>query len=130
MEFVPINTQEEFNNRVRELYGDVNDLQGQITTLTGQRDTDAKTIAALQSQVKGFETSALKQRIARQKGIPAEMADRLSGETEKDLLADADTVAAMLKAVKGPAPLYDPDKKDPDAKTTHLTNLLHELRGE
>lgn len=130
MEFEPINTQEEFDNRVRELYGDVNDLQGKITTLTGQRDTDAKTIAALQSQVKGFETSALKQRIARQKGIPAEMADRLSGETEKDLLADADAVAAMLKAVKGPAPLHDPDKNDPDAKNAHLTNLLHELRGE
>lgn len=130
MEFEPINTQEEFDNRVRELYGDVNDLQGKITTLTGQRDTDAKTIAALQSKVKGFETSALKQRIARQKGIPAEMADRLSGETEKDLLADADAVAAMLKAVKGPAPLHDPDKNDPDAKNAHLTNLLHELRGE
>lgn len=130
MEFEPINTPEEFDNRVRELYGDVNDLQGKITTLTGQRDTDAKTIAALQSQVKGFETSALKQRIARQKGIPAEMADRLSGETEKDLLADADAVAAMLKAVKGPAPLHDPDKNDPDAKNAHLTNLLHELRGE
>lgn len=130
MEFEPINTQEEFDNRVRELYGDVNDLQGQITTLTGQQDTDAKTIAALQSKVKGFETSALKQRIARQKGIPAEMADRLSGETEKDLLADADAVAAMLKAVKGPAPLHDPDKNDPDAKNAHLTNLLHELRGE
>ncbi len=130
MEFEPINTQEEFENRVRELYGDVNDLQGKITTLTGQRDTDAKTIAELQKQVKGFETSALKQRIARQKGIPAEMADRLSGETEKDLLADADAVAAMLKAVKGPAPLHDPDKNDPDAKNAHLTNLLHELRGE
>ena len=67
MEFEPINTQEEFDNRVRELYGDVTDLQGQITTLTGQRDTDAKTIAELQSQVKGYQTTALKQRIARQK---------------------------------------------------------------
>lgn len=130
MEFEPINTQEEFDNRVRELYGDVTDLQGQITTLTGQRDTDAKTISDLQSQVKGYQTTALKMRIARQKGIPAEMADRLSGETEKDLLADADVVVAMLKAVKGPAPLYDPDKKVQDAQNAHLTNLLHELRGE
>lgn len=55
MEFEPINTQEEFDNRVRELYGDVTDLQDQITTLTGQRDTDAKTIAELQSQVKGYQ---------------------------------------------------------------------------
>ena len=34
MEFTPINTQEEFDTRVAELYGDVNDLQGKITAHT------------------------------------------------------------------------------------------------
>ena len=88
MSFTPINTQEEFDSRVKELYGDVGNLQQQITTLTGERDTHANTIAELQKQVKGYETSALRQRIAREKGIPAEMADRLSGETEKDIKVD------------------------------------------
>lgn len=45
-EFVVINTQEEFDNRVRERYGDVGNLQAQITTVTSERDAHAKTIEA------------------------------------------------------------------------------------
>lgn len=130
MEFTPINTQEEFDARVTELYGDVAGLRQQVTDLTGERDTHANTIAELQKQVKGYETSALRQRIAREKGLPPEMADRLSGETEKDIKADAEAVAGILKAIKGPAPLFNPELKDPDANTVSMTNVLHELRGE
>ena len=129
-EFNPINTQEEFDARVTEVYGNVKDLQGQITTLTGERDTHANTIAQLQKQVKGYETTALKQRIAKEKGIPMDFASRLSGETEADIKADADAMAGMLKAVKGPAPLFEPGGKDPDAKTVGMTTMLNELRGE
>ena len=137
MEFTPINTQEEFEARVTEVYGNVKDLQGQITTLTGERDTHAQTIAdrdttiaELQGKVKGYETAALKQRIAREKNIPQEFAERLSGETEADIKADADAVAKMLKAVKGPAPLFEPSGTDPDAKTVGMATMLSELRGE
>ena len=48
MEFTPINTQEEFDTRVAELYGDVNDLQGKITAHT-------QTIEQLQGQIKGYD---------------------------------------------------------------------------
>lgn len=130
MPFEPINTQEEFDSRVQELYGDVAGLQGQIDTLNGQRQTDAQTISDLQNQVKGFQTADLKRRVASKKGIPPEMADRLTGETEAELLKDADAVAGMLKALKGPAPLHEPDKNDPSAKDVYMTNLLRQLRGE
>lgn len=130
MDFTPINTQEDFDARVRELYGDVDDLQGKITTLTDERDTGARTIAELQAQVKGYEVSALKQRIAQERGIPAEMAGRLTGETEKDIRRDADAMAASIRKIKGPAPDFEPERRDPDAKTAALMNTLHELRGE
>lgn len=123
MEFTPINTQEEFDARVTEVYGDVKNLQSQVTTLTTERDT-------LQGKVKGFETDALKQKIAKEKGIPLDMASRLSGDDEKALRADADSMAAMLRAYKGPAPLHDPAPKDPDPKTADMTNMLRDLRGE
>ena len=128
MEFTPINTQEEFDARVKELYGDVSDLQGQIqnlntkvTTLTGERDT-------LQGKVKGFETSALRQRIAREKGIPAEMADRLSGETEEDIRKDADTMAGLINTIKGPAPLFD-GEKTVSGTDAALKQMLHDMEG-
>ncbi|MBR7179456.1 MAG: DUF4355 domain-containing protein [Oscillospiraceae bacterium] len=130
MEFTPINTQEEFDSRVKELYGDVNDLQGRITTLTGERDAHADTIAQLQTKVKGYEMTALKAKIAKEKGIPAEMADRLTGEDEKGLRADADTMAANLRAFKGAAPLHNPEPAEPDANTAGMKTMLSELRGE
>ena len=129
-EFTPINTQEEFDSRVQELYGDVSGLQGQITTLTGERDTHAATIAQLQEEVKGYKTAALKAKIAKEKGIPAELADRLSGEDEKGLRADADAMAANLRVFKGAAPLASTEPAPGDPKTANMRTLLNELRGE
>ena len=129
MEFTPINTQEEFDARVAELYGDVAGLQQQVTDLTGERDGHATTIADLQNQIKGYETADLKRRIAREKGLPYEMADRLAGESEQDIRADADTLVGTLRAVKGAAPLFNPDPPIDD-KNASMTAMLHELRGE
>lgn len=123
MDFEPINTQEEFEARVTQVYGDVKDLQGKITTLTGERDK-------LQAQVNGYQTGALRQRIAQEKGIPAEMADRITGETEEDIRKDADAVARLVKSIKGPAPLFDPHPNAPDPKEAGLKSMLNELRGE
>jgi len=129
-EFQPINTQEEFDAAVTQRYGDVANLQQQVNTLTTERDTHANTIAQLQKEVNGYKTTALKQRIAKEKGIPLEFAARLSGETEADIKADADSMAGLLRTVKGPAPLADPNPKDPDAKNTGMISMLNELRGE
>ena len=129
-EFNPINTQEEFDNAVRERYGDVSDLQGQITKLTGERDAHATTIANLQKEVNGYKTAELKQRIAREKGIPLDMAHRLSGETEKDLRADADTMAGHLRSYKGAAPLADPDPAPEKGNRATLKGMLRKMKGE
>lgn len=129
-EFQPINTQEEFDAAVTQRYGDVANLQQQVNTLTNERDTHANTIAQLQKEVNGYKTTALKQKIAKEKGIPLEFAARLSGETEADIKADADSMAGLLRTVKGPAPLADPNPADPDAKNTSMISMLNELRGE
>lgn len=119
----PINNQEEFDAAVAEVHGDIAALKNQVETLTTERDT-------LQGKVKGFETDAMKRKIAQEKGIPMDMASRLTGDDEKTLKADADNMAAMLRAFKGPAPLADPMPKDPDPKIADMTNMLRDLRGE
>lgn len=130
MEFTPINTQEEFEARVTEVYGDVKGLQGQITTLTGERDTHAATIAQLQGQIKGYEKTALKQRIAQEKNIPLEFASRLSGETEKDIRADADAMAGSLRNFKGAAPLAEPNQPTETTSRTRIKAMLGKMKGE
>lgn len=130
MEFTPINTQEEFDARVREVHGDVTSFQGQIETLTGERDTHAATIAQLQAQLKGYENDALKRNIATEKGIPLEFASRLAGENEADIKADADRMAGLLRAFKGAAPLAEPVANTENTNRAHLRGLLGKMKGE
>lgn len=130
MEFTPINTQEEFDARVREVHGDISGLQGQIETLTGERDTHAATIAQLQGQIKGYETDSLKRKIAGEKGIPLEFASRLTGENEADIKADADRMTGLLRAYKGTAPLAEPNQNNEDAGRAHMRSFLRKMKGE
>ena len=130
MDFTAISTQEEFDARVREVYGDVSGLQGQIDTLTNERDTHAATIAQLQGQIKGYENDALKRRIAAEKGIPLEFASRLTGENESDIKADADKMTGMLRAYKGAAPLAEPAPAGENTSRAHLRRLLGNMKGE
>lgn len=132
MEFTPITTEEGFIAAVKEKYGDVDDLQGKISAhekTIGERDA---TIAQLQGQVDGYKTAELKQKIAKEKGIPMDMASRLTGDDEKALRADADALSAGLKAFKGAAPLANPNAagKEESATRAGLRNILRNLKGE
>lgn len=130
MEFNPINTQEEFDARVTELYGDVADLQSQISTVTGERDAHAATITQLQTQIKGYETADLRRSIAREKGLPFDMADRLKGDTEKDIRADAETLAGILRGVKGADPQAQLEKPTEEGDRGMLRSMLRNMKGE
>lgn len=127
--FKPINTQEDFDAAVTARYGDVAGFQGQIDALTGERDTLKTANEDLTKQINGYKVAALKSRIAREKGIPQEMEGRLSGETEEEIQADADALAKIIKAVKGPAPMFQPGTET-GGKDANMTRILHELRGE
>lgn len=132
MEFTPITTEEGFLAAVKEKYGDVEDLQGKISNhekTIGERDA---TITQLQTQINGYKTAELKQRIAKEKGIPMDMASRLTGDDEKALRADADALSAGLKAFKGAAPLANHDAADKEESVTRagLRSILRNLKGE
>jgi hypothetical protein len=129
-EFIPINTQEEFDAAVEKAYGDVKGLQGQITTLTGERDGHAATIANLQKELGGYKTAELKGRIAKETGIPLDMASRLTGEDEKALREDAKSLAEQLRAHKGTAPLADPEPKNEEGNRAGLRAMLRRMKGD
>ena len=139
-EFKPINTQEEFDTaisarleRERSKYADYEDLKQQVTTLTTERDTanylSPEEAAKKDAKIKGYETDSVKTRIAREKGIPAEMASRPTGETEEEIMQDADTLAQIFKASKGTAPLFDNSQPVGDDKDAALKELLQNLNN-
>lgn len=55
------------------------------------------------------ELQLLKARIAQERGIPAELAGRLTGESEKELMQDAENLLMIVRKIKGPPPLHDPE---------------------
>lgn len=50
----------------------------------------------------------MKLRIAYEKGLPTELAARLTGSNEAEIYKDAETMAGIVRVIKGPAPLHDP----------------------
>lgn len=128
-EFTPINTQEEFEAAVEAAYGNVKDLQQQITTLTGERDTHAAQLANLQKEVDGYKLRDTQRRIALDKGIPAELADRITGSDEEAMKADADRLLGVIRGIRGPAPLAEPGSNAGKEKDAALREVLQSLKG-
>lgn len=131
MDFKPINTQEEFDAAVKAKYGDVENLQGQITTLTGERDGHAATIKKLNDEITGYKTAKMKSDIAKEFGIPEDMASRLTGSDEKTMRDDAKAMKASLNGFKGADPDYDNNKggKDNGGKNSLLA-MLRGMKGD
>ena len=154
-EFKAITTQEEFDaaisgrlNRQKEtleaqfaterqqLTDKVTGYESQIGKLNETIKSNAqkyadqdKTLAELQAKVAGFETDALKTKIATETGLPVELASRLSGADEKALRADAQ---ALAKLVKRPSSQYLADYQgkganDPDPIKDGLREALRKL---
>lgn len=106
-EFTPINTQEEFDaaiaarlTREREKavkpYADYQQIKDDLATANtslGEKDT---TIADLTAQLKSTRSDLAKTRIALEKHLPLELAERLRGETEDDLRSDADSLSQLF----------------------------------
>lgn len=133
-EFKPITTQEEFDaaissrlERERGKYADYEDLKTQVSTLTTERDTVKQQLVDATAKITAYETNSVKMRIAKEKGIPEEMASRLTGETEEDIARDADTLAQIFRASKGTAPLFDGSDPVGDKNDAALRQVLQNL---
>ena len=150
-EFVPINSQEELDKvlasrlqrardtvpksfqaqieerdqKITGLESTIKDLNKQAETLNGQ----AGRITELEAKVREYETNSVKMRIARETGLPADLADRITGNDEDAMRADAEGLAKLLKSQSAPAPMYKPTGEGAnDGKDAALRGLLKQVR--
>ena len=109
------------------------DLEKKIAELEKVAAESDKKIAAagkerdaLRQQVSAYEASSVKMRIAREEGIPYELAERISGTTEKEMREDAKTLAQFVGRTAGAPPLRD---TEPNVNTDNkaLRDLLRTL---
>jgi hypothetical protein len=147
-EFKTIETQEELDGIIRErlarntesvekrfegytspedLVKKTESLTGQINTLKSQLAEKDTAVADLTAKNKAYETASVKTRIAREYGLPYELADRLSGESEADIKKDAEVFSKFI-GKSHTAPLGSTEKGGSDSKTAAYKNLLSGLK--
>lgn len=156
MEFKAIETQEELDRiiqdrlaRQKEKYADYDelkskntDLETQIgslqttmqTTIEETTTTSAnydKQLVDLNAKIAGYETANLRTRIALQNGLPFDLADRLVGNDEESIKADAERLAAFVsKPKQTPVPLKTTEQPIGEGKSSAYKNLLKGLKPE
>ncbi|WP_179395738.1 capsid assembly scaffolding protein Gp46 family protein [Lacticaseibacillus absianus] len=154
-EFTPIESQEDLNKiiearlaRQKESFeaklGGFDELKakaekleaenGTLRSITEKAKEEASkteaTIADLNGQVAGFKTASLRTKIALQNGLPYELADRLVGDDEKSMQADAERLAAFV-GKQPTTPLKDPDMgSKAGGKNSAYKSLLDGLKTE
>jgi hypothetical protein len=70
----------------------------------------AERVAAAEAERDALRLTSLRQKVALEKGLPATLADRLKGNTEEELAADADELLALVPVGADPsAPGPRPD---------------------
>lgn len=150
-DFKIIETQEELDRiiqdrlaRQKEKFADYDELktknvelESQIGTLqatiekskTTSADYDSQ-ISELNTKIAGYETANLRTRIALQNGLPIDLADRLVGDDEESIKADAERLAGFVSKPKPIPPLKDTEPNLGDDENSAYKNLLKGLKTE
>lgn len=157
MSFEPITTQEQLDgvigerlererekvrNEVEGKYSDYqtikderDSLSNRVTTLEGDITAKDTKISELNSKVAKYESDSVKTRIAKEYGLPDEIATRLTGEKEEDLRKDAESLSKVVKQNNNPAPPFFQSEKGAtggkdSTKREALRNMLQSMKGE
>lgn len=144
----PINTQEEFDEMIKDRLDrntntvtaevskkfegylspdEVQTLQSQITTLTEQIENGKTQIATLTEQNKNYENNSVKMRVANEVGLPFELANKLSGQTEEDIRNDALAMAKFVQKT-GATPMFSSEQSESDKNEQALRDMLKKLK--
>jgi predicted RNase H-like nuclease (RuvC/YqgF family) len=108
-EIAPVGEQAVPYARFQEVNTKYNALKAQVATLTDEKGQQTAAQQTLEQRFAELERSLSKERhtnqrlkVASDKKLPSELADRLRGDTEEELASDADRLLAFLKPVSGP----------------------------
>lgn len=103
-------------------------LNQKITALTEQIKGHETTIADLTAKNTAHETAAVKRKIAHEVGLPFEMADRLSGSTEEEIRADAETLSKFVTGSVQQPPMYTSETPPSSTSDAALIKMLQEMK--
>lgn len=89
-------------------------LKAKITDFEGAKKTSDESYHAMEKELSELKLKALKTNVAIEAGLPADLADRLTGEDEETLKADAEKLASYVS--KRVAPNFTNEEVPTDPK--------------
>lgn len=121
---------DEVKAKTEDLQKQIDELGNSLNSANKKAKADAEAIASLEAKTKSYETASVKSRIAHEVGIPFELANKLSGETEDDIRKDAEALKPFVTQ-KHVAPLRNPEASDIKDDPIHdsLKKLSDSLRN-
>lgn len=118
-----------------KLKADAADKDKQIAALStkleeqnGKTSEYDKQIADLTAKVKEYEASSVKTRIAHEVGLPYELANRLRGETEDEIRADAQEFVKYRSTPAPPIGSNEPSVQSADPTDAAYMSMLNSLK--
>lgn len=125
-EVKPAEDIEELKSEKAALEKKVGDLETTLNATTEKYADVDTTLAEKDKLLKDVETKNMKFRIANQAGIPMDLAERLSGETEDEIKADAEKLSGFISK-KNPLPLKPTEPEATDKTEQAYAKMLEEL---
>lgn len=85
-------------------------------------------IGNLETENRNYKISSLKIKVAQEAGLPIEMADRLNGEDEETIKADAETMAKFISSPQvAPFGSSEPIAESKDSFTAGLSRMVKNI---
>lgn len=104
---------------------------GTLKTTLNEANEKAKnfdgTINELNAKISGYETANLRTKIAIQNGLPLDLAERLVGDDEASLKADAERLAGFVKPAAPVPPLGSTEKEVKSKEDVAYQNLVENI---
>lgn len=96
------------NTDLKNVTKELNDLKSTNANFDTEKSKYEKEISELNNKVKNYELKDLKVKHARENGLPYEMVNRIIGEDEETISADAKSLADIYGKNKPTPPPKDP----------------------
>ena len=102
---------------------DIGDLRKTISTLKDEK-------SGLEDRINAYETASIKARIAREEGLPYELADRITGKDEEEMRADAQNLRKyMTPAARTAPPLRSTETENINPENREMKEFLKDLNA-
>lgn len=112
------------------LSAQIAELQKTLEEERAKAGTYDSQIETLTKQIKTYESESVKNRISAEYGLPYELSQRLAGETEEEIRADAENLKKIFGRVSTNTVPLATSEESTNGSNADMKAMLRQLKGE